>query len=1080
MSSDIPLIRTKIIIPRRRSEIISRARLLTILDNVLDLKLLIVAAPAGYGKTSLLVDYYRHLRAPMCWYALDPLDIDLKRFLAHFIASITERFPEFGEQSRAALADLHQDDLNLDPVISAIVNDAFEHVDEHFIFVLDDYHLVRDSKPIELFMNRIIQEATENFHFIIASRTLLTFPDLSLLVARSQVDGLSFEELAFLPEEIKQLMAVNYHQTINDTRAEEMLSLTEGWITGLLLTAQLSPRGTVEKSRVEKVSGVGIYEYLTQQVFDRQTVAMQSFLLRTSLLEEFDASLCETIISRSLDLIGQDWDDVIQRIQRDNLFVLPVGDEGALFLRYHHLFRDFLQNRMRLERPEETLKIETALAEHYQQTQEWERAITIYQRMGAYDRVEDLIRKAAPSMILSGRLITLSEWLDSLPNDAADTKPELLSIRGSIAILRGDTKASIDLLNKAIEGLRRNSNVEDLAEALIRRSAVNRHFGYFETALKDALEGLELSKPPFGSPARYAEALRSEGLVYFHTGDLTDAQWKLRESYRRFTDLGLDTDAAKVLMELGVVYRAQGDLEQTERCYMDSLGYWQSTRNSLWQANVLNNIGVMQHLAGKYEQAVVTLEKALSYARLAVNPRLEAFTLTSLGDLYKELRASLEASQAYQQALAILDRTNDFELEVYVSLAVAELERFSGDYTAAATRLGKLSENVEQAGVQYTYQLVELENQILKFRTKFDPALEAKFRELEEYFISAGYQSESLKASFYKVLTGILVSKTRSPAQLETLLTVNLTPTKHQHLLRMCLEHAQVISELEVDADQTPGLHQLIQELADFQRELPQLHKMVRRFSSAVQFAIPKITIRSFGKMQVRFGSKVITGKEWKTQVVRDLFFFLLTQPEGVTKEEIGEVFWQEADQDTIKLRFKNTLYRLRRAIGKEVVIYTDDDYQFNKSIDYEYDADLFNQGIHLAENAHETDEKIAHYAAAVAVYKGTFLPKLDYDWVLTHRASYQRLFLDACSSLTDLYIKKGLYQEAVKVTQRALEEDLINESIYRSSMLAYSAMNDRPAVIRVYEQCRNVLQKELEIEPSPQTVSLFNSLIHR
>ena len=387
MPPDFPVIRTKVIIPRRRSEILSRPRLLSILDNVLDLKLLILAAPAGYGKTSLLVDFSHHTQMPVCWYALDPLDSDPKRFIAHFITSLQSKFAAFGEASQAALADLSQDKMNLDPVISAIVNDAYEHISEHFIMVLDDYHLVRDSKPIEVFMNRIIQEVAENCHFIIASRTLLTLPDLSLLVARSQVDGLSFEELAFLPEEIKQLMAVNYHQSITDTKAEEMITQTEGWITGLLLTAQLSPKGTNERSRIEKVSGVGIYEYLTQQVFDRQSKAMQSFLLRTALLEEFDAALCERIIGKSLDLVGQDWSEVLERIQRDNLFVLPVGDE-TLFLRYHHLFRDFLQNRMRVERPEETRKIENELASYYESIQEWERAISIYFRIGSESQVE--------------------------------------------------------------------------------------------------------------------------------------------------------------------------------------------------------------------------------------------------------------------------------------------------------------------------------------------------------------------------------------------------------------------------------------------------------------------------------------------------------------------------------------------------------------------------------------------------------------------------------------------------------------------------------------------------------------------
>jgi len=146
---------------------------------------------------------------------------------------------------------------------------------------------------------------------------------------------------------------------------------------------------------------------------------------------------------------GQNWDEVIDRIQRDNLFVLPVGDE-TLFLRYHHLFRDFLQNRMRVERPDETRRIETELAHYYESIQEWERAISIYFRIGTPDQQVEMIVRASSSMILNGRLVTLTDWLDSLPSDLAESKPELKSIRGSIAMLRGDYKTSLSLLNEAI------------------------------------------------------------------------------------------------------------------------------------------------------------------------------------------------------------------------------------------------------------------------------------------------------------------------------------------------------------------------------------------------------------------------------------------------------------------------------------------------------------------------------------------------------------------------------------------------------------------------------------------------------
>jgi len=350
------------------------------------------------------------------------------------------------------LATMSQDQEDLDPIISAIVNDVFDHISEHFVVVLDDYHFVRDSKEVEAFVNRLILDIGENCHFVISSRTLLTLPDLSLLVARSQVGGLSFEELAFMPEEIRQLLEVNYHQEADDARITELLQQTEGWITGLLLSTQLSQKDDLSRQRVARVSGIGIYEYLAQQVFDRQPQEIRDFLLRTSLLEEFDVQMCERMLYPVDPRPRAAWQQMIDRVLNDNLFVLQVGETNA-FLRFHHLFRDFLQNRMRLERPEETEKIEKKLAQYLEEKREWESAYAIYARQNDTEHLVSLIYHAGPDLIAGGRLVTLSEWLDALPPETLASHPELLSLKGSTYLVRGNLKEGMDYFNQAVSRL---------------------------------------------------------------------------------------------------------------------------------------------------------------------------------------------------------------------------------------------------------------------------------------------------------------------------------------------------------------------------------------------------------------------------------------------------------------------------------------------------------------------------------------------------------------------------------------------------------------------------------------------------
>ncbi len=410
MESSIPVTRTRMLVPRRRGDLLSRQRLLHLLYELMDNKLTIIAAPAGYGKTSLLIDLASHIEYPVCWYSIDPLDREPSRFLAYFISALNIRFPSFGESSMAALRSALQSDFNLDHLTTTIINDAYEHISEHFVVVLDDYHLVDGSKQVDQFVSRFIQDVDENCHLIIASRTLLTLPDFPLMVARSQVGGLSFEELAFVPEELQELMLQNYQASISLEASQDLIRQAEGWITGLLLSTQAIQQKAPDRRRVARVSGIGLAEYL-DQVLDKQPEEIRRFLLRSSLLEEFDANLCEEVIGQALSLQEEPWNEYLDQVVRSNLFVLLVGEE-RIWLRYHHLFRDFLQARVQREYPEETHLIQQSLAEYYTAHGDWESAYRFYQQLGDVPRKAMLIEKAGTAMVVGGRVKLLSEWIE--------------------------------------------------------------------------------------------------------------------------------------------------------------------------------------------------------------------------------------------------------------------------------------------------------------------------------------------------------------------------------------------------------------------------------------------------------------------------------------------------------------------------------------------------------------------------------------------------------------------------------------------------------------------------------------------
>ncbi len=297
--------RTKIIVPRRPANLLTRGCLVDLMLDLLEYRFILVTAPAGYGKTSLLIDFAHQADMPVCWYSLDALDQDPQCFLAHFIASIAERFPNFGRQAEAILSDSSAG-FDLNQLVRVVVNEAYERIREHFVIVLDDSHLVAGNKTIDHFVSSFAQHVDENCHLFLSSRTPPNLPDLGLMTARSQMGGLASQELAFRADEIQSLMLQNYHLSMPASEAGKLARDTEGWITGLLLSAQSMGQGMDDRVRLAQASGVGLYDYLAQQVLDRQPAPVRDFLLRTSLLEEFDADLCVKVLGAD-----ENWRDLM-------------------------------------------------------------------------------------------------------------------------------------------------------------------------------------------------------------------------------------------------------------------------------------------------------------------------------------------------------------------------------------------------------------------------------------------------------------------------------------------------------------------------------------------------------------------------------------------------------------------------------------------------------------------------------------------------------------------------------------------------------------------------------------------------
>lgn len=1069
---------TKITIPALRPEIVHRARLLDLLDALLEKRLVLITAPAGYGKTSLLVDMAHSTMMPFCWLALDVLDQEPQRFLSYFIASIAQSFPGFGNQSNAALRHLSSLEEGAENLIITIVNEIVEHVDQHFVLVLDDYQFVDSVPEIRSFVSRFIQLAGENCHVVLSSRRLPALPDLPLLIARQQVGGFDLEELAFRSEEIRRLFENNYGVGLSDADVETLAYRTEGWVTGLLL-ARVGTGGLPNPAaatlpslrRAARATGVDLAGYFDQQIFALQAPAVQEFLLQTSLLEEFDAELCDAVLG-----VG-DWQSMIETVRRSNLFVLSVGPNNA-WLRYHQLFQDFLQTRLKAKSPQTAQAILSRMADVSEERGDWERAYYIYRQSGDMEALAGLIERAGTVLIQNDKFITLGNWLDPLPEVFIRQRPGLLSLSGVVFTMRGKSRQALLLFDEAVSTFRIRSNASGLALALVRRAVVQHLLGDYAASLADAEEALNIPAETDDMLANHAEAYRTKGWALFRLGRPSEAlDWEER-SLALYSRLNEEQIYPQLLVEIGMVRRAIGETDAAREAYEKALAICKNQGNQSMQATLGNSLGVLYHAQGEYEAAAQAFEQGLASARRSGYLRNEALLLASLGDLYAEVGDLEFADQAFEKVEIVARQSNDHFLLYYALLARASLARASRTFDRARLLLAASQTEAGRRDSHYEQGMYELEYGRLELVTGDAARSVAYLQSALTHFETGGLVLETGWARLW--LAAACAASGEWEIGQASLGAVEELIRRGASLHSLGMTAYPLREWLEATgAEAGPGsvLKRLLDAAAPVQARLPRLRKRLRRMTSAIPLPSPRLVIRAFGKGQVRINGRLVANDRWKTRSVRELFFFLLNTPDAVTKEQIGAAFWPEASLAQVKLRFKNDLYRLRGALGADAVQFDGECYRFNFAIDYEYDVEAFDDCLRRVAHTTETSEKIRLYTEAVELGRGLFLDDLNGEWIEPERERLRQALLSALLALAELHVQRGEKDSAIKVCQRALAVDPYIEEAHRLAMRVYARQGDRAAISRQYQACRRAVETGLGMSLSPETEALYREL---
>jgi LuxR family maltose regulon positive regulatory protein len=1073
---EVPISKTKIIIPRRRPELLTRRRLLDILYERLDRRLIIVSAPAGYGKTSLLIDLAHQSDLPFCWLALDDLDRDPQRFIAYLIAALAERFPQFGSRSRAALNNLTDLEQGMEPLLVTLVNELHDGVPEHLVLVLDDFHYLDEAPAVCAFVNRLIQLMDENLHLVLASRTLPELQDIPLLVARDDVGGLDFSDLAFQTDEIQALVAQNQSVHLSEAEAQQLAQATEGWITGLQFADLELMRAGQSPFQGPRTAGVGVFDYLGRQVLADQPQDVQEFLLRTSLLQEFDGAMCEAVLA-PLYSGAQDWGGRIESILQKNLFTLPVGTNGQ-GVRYHHLFGEYLQQKYRRDYPQEVEPALRRLAQFREGRGDWEAAYQLYKRLGDSGALADLVERAGIPMYQNA-MLTLETWLKDLPPSAFKQRPGLLSLRGVVASMKGNATEGVELLSRAVSELRlRTGRVEALALALCRRGNAFRFLGRYHDAIVDAADAMELTREADDLQWIYSDALRLRGTSFYRQGHTLKALDDLGTALEIQVRINDTATIPHLLMETGMAQAAVGRYAEAKVSLEKALAIWRQTGNLMLQANLLNNLGFLYYQLGEYEHAAQIFEEGLLSARQSGYKRMEALISISMGDLYSEIEDFEIATHHYRQITELVHQLGDRFLINYLGIAEANLALLKREPGRARTLLDRAYTDVGGSDSKYEYGHYQLARGRLSLLEAQAEEAVQQLAEAKNCFTEDGREMESIWGRLW--LAAAYSTQGRAAEAAEEVKTAIESPNQIKQAAVVAARQAQDwLDGVKNDRELRPLVRGLFEKADRLDDRLPGIRRQLRRMARTIEVPAPMLTIRAFGRGQVWADGKLVAQSRWQTKAVRELFFYFLAMSKPVTKEQVGSVLWPETSEPArLRLRFKNEIYRLRRAVGQDVILYENEYYQLNPAVDHEYDVEAFEAYVGRAQTASATEEKITYYQKAIDQMGGLYLEDLDAMWILPERERLRQAFIAAGLTLAQLYYKEGEHNRGLQVCQRLLEQDATTEGAYRLKMQMHSRLGDKSAIIRSYQACADKMQEIFGQPPSSETQDLYRNLI--
>ena len=1052
MASRDPLIRHAINPPAfDERHTIHRERLVDAIHGNMPRKLIAIAAPAGYGKTTLLADFGASTELTVCWMRISEAERDVMRFAEVLVASLQSRFRRLkGQPDLNALATSSPEAL---AVAFASAIDA--QIAETFFIAIDEIHIINQSKPVLQFLDRFLEDLPEQATVIAAGREVLEV-SLARLMAERELAGFGPHDLALTREELVELTQKQRGEPLSNIEIDRLLEESRGWVTGIVISGSVADLGA------GSLIGGGrpmVYEYLASVVLNRQPDDLRRFALDSAVLPVMTTEACNIVLERD------DSQKYLGRLVRKGLFI-TASEASPRTYEFHPLFREFLLDSQEGADFKRLRSLRRRAAEYHLERGSREQAVDLLLEAGLEARAAKLAERFAKEMFQSGRIQTLERWAAGLQNDRARI-PSLYLYLVRSHIDQGDLAEAETVLENTKEFIGTRSSKDLRARSELARGNIAYRRGRHSEAIKAADQVEHIYKKRANRRNR-ALALRLKAIALLTGRDDPEGAEELAIEAVNLSSKSADKyDLLVALIDLSMCQEALGKNREAFRTFARVLELAREVGAPLLLSAAHGNMALGTHYSGEFELALGHSREALKYARYAASPLREAIAILRQADVFNDLGLAFQSAELYRQALDLLMELDVVHWIRYACVQASALHRRRGGDALAHEWLKRalLLEETKRVPSNVRIQLSALESE-----TSPEQAIKS-LRALVRKGASS-LEAQELTLVYYYLARAAFKMKNEGRA-IQTLVEALTLAGRYgtEQALAAELRFDDVFREFAGKHLKSDATLSLIAGRVD------KMLALARRYETSPEEGASEIrlAIRALGSSRVLING---VDSEGLKPLAREILFFLI-EHKRVARDQLMETFWPDFAPGRQVSSLHTAIYSIRRELGKDAVQFDGNLYSVDTGSDIRYDVAQFEQAASVAEGLPPGDPRLMFaLTEAVNLYGGEFLPEFDSEWIDERRRSLELGYLDLLAALSEEALLQGQPSNVVGLLRKALFIDPLRDDTNLYYLEALGRLGRRSEIVAHYQEYVRLLADELGLDPPEEVRELYDRLI--